>query len=421
MMKQFIAALALVSLLAGPTSALATTNDVTDPGATLIETGFTVGTSCEQDPTNSPIIKAVWEEEDDDLTVDETQIIPQGDCDTKEKVKICAVIEDNTFYKDEGNNEINQEVDVFSRAYYDRRPGECNDDLNSLVTNLNTGLDKLDMPVLSETQGIAEFCNGDPESNPTIVKYYQKSDSSYYDYQDICGNNDPVTSDGQLYKGTAKVFCGDFYLSFEAAAGDYEVFVKAMDSDSLYDETERNTNWFTYVPVMAYELDFDEIDYGNVSTDGWNRGRNGNNIGDASWGWSTDPTPILRPTVRNLGNVELKMSVMQGGMVNNTPASNLYGDALDNVMYQAKVGNAAWSSTYYPNDTVVLDDKLALSQYLEMDFAIKTTDGMQTGDRYAGDMTLDAVYQPFATAPTPIHTEWSCEHVGGTFDIANPG
>jgi len=410
----------LAALVAGPAQALAQTSPINDPSESSIITGFTVGGSGSSSPSDSPIIKAVWEEEDDDTTLDGVQIEPQGDCNTKETVQICAVIEDNTFVKDELVSDIEAEVDAFTRLYYDRRPGMSTDDINSPVTNLVNSQTRLNLTALGQNEGIAKFCNGDPSTNGSIVEYYDKGVSDHYDYADICGNNDPVTSQGQLYKGTAKVFCGDFELSFEAAAGDYEVYVKAIDKSSLYDETQANTNWFTYQEVMVYELDFNAIDYGNIATSQWDWDRDGNNIGDTVWGYSTDttdPTNFLRPTVRNLGNVEFKMSVAQGDMVNQTPGG-LYGDALDNVEYRAKVGNAAWSSSYYPNaSATILDDKLALSQYLEMDFAIMTTDSMEIDDEYAGTMTLDAVYQPFTSEPVPIHTEWSCQHVGGDFAL----
>lgn len=395
----------LASLVFGPASALALTNP-SDPGETTITTGFTVKTDGSE-ITEVPVIKAVWETPDDYTTTPETQMDAPADCDMQKEVTICAVLEDNSLTDLMTASQANNVLNGKAWLYYDRRPDVSTDNYDLRV---NAESDPISMGALSKDDSIGLFCNDIGARIPGIVTYYERPDMTtptLYDYADICDNQT-----GQLYKGTARVYCGTFNLSYESAAGDYEVQVKATDAQGNNVYTPRNTNWFTYVAWTAYEIDFDDVDYGNVAKGEWDLDMDGNNIGDGTWGPSFIDQK-LRPTVRNLGNTELNMKVWQSNMSQN-------GNPLVNVKYKARVGSQTSSWKEYAKETwKKLDEVLPLSTKMEMDFGIYTDDWLQAGEEFTGTMKLDAVVSPFANGtPTSIHLEYACP--GGDFDICNP-
>ena len=406
MMKKLIALMTLASLVFGPASALAATNPA-DPAETTITTGFTVKTAGEVEVTEVPVIKAVWETPDDYPLSAETQMDAPADCGQQKEVTICAVLEDNSLTDLMTAAQANAVLNGKAWLYYDRRPGQINDNYDLPV---NAESSPIALNALSKDDSISLFCGNIGAKVPGITTYYLRpgTTSSYYDYADICDSQT-----GQLYKGTARVYCGTFNLSYESAAGDYEVQVKATDAQANNVYTPRNTNWFTYVAWTAYEIDFDEVDYGSVARSEWDLDMDGNNIGDGTWG----PSLIdgeLRPTVRNLGNTELNMRVWQSNMSQNS-------NPLTNVKYKARVGSQTSSWKEYNKETwKTLDEILPLSTKMEMDFGIYTDDWLQAGEKFSGTMKLDAVASPFANGtPTSIHLEYACP--GGDFDICDPG
>jgi hypothetical protein len=153
------------------------------------------------------------------------------------------------------------------------------------------------------------------------------------------------------------------------------------------------TNHFTYLPMTAFETDFNQVAYGNVRL-------NTHKIipGDLTW----DALNQGRATVRNVGNTRLVMKVMQDDM-GLGKTSGLW-----NVEYDARVGSASLYAIYDPLTTNLLDDELDLSEMDEMDFSIDISKFPPThiGPNYTGTMTLsaDAVsHLPCEEAP-PIGT-----------------
>ena len=411
-LKKFVALMTLAALVAGPAQALAQTTPA-DPAETTITTGFTVKTFGDVEITEVPVIKAVWETPDDYPLSAETQMDAPADCGQQKEVTVCAVLEDNSLTDLMTAAQANAVLNGKAWLYYDRRPGQSADNYDLRV---NAESSPIALNALSKDDSIALFCNGTEPGQaigtriPGIVTYYERpgmTTSTLYDYADICDDQT-----GQLYKGTARVYCGIFNLSYESAAGDYEVQVKATDAQANNVYTPRESNWLTYVPWTAYEVDFDEVDYGSVAMNEWDLDMDGNNIGDGTWGPSTIDNVTLRPTVRNLGNTELNMKVWQSNMSQN-------GNPLINVKYKARVGSQTASWKQYNKETwTTLNEVLPLSTKMEMDFGIYTDDWLQGGETFEGTMKLDAVSSAFVTGtPTSIHLEYACP--GGDFDICN--
>jgi len=355
-----------------------------ETSTSTISTSFTAGISGSGNMT--PVIKAVWETPDNYTTSEDTQIDPPLACDEQKTVTICSIFEDDALTDTMTPDEIAEVLNGKAWLYYDNRPGES-DDYNLRVNDAD---DPIALSALTKDDGIALFCDDIGLRNPGITTYYDG-----YDYADIC------SSYGQLEKGTAFVFCGDYNLSYESAAGDYEVQVKATDSFGANVYTDRNSDWFTYVPWVAYEVDFSSIDYGNVARGAWDLDPDGSNIGDEIWGINSESK--YRPTVRNVGNVELKMQVEQDNMASN-------GIDFDDIHYKARVGSQAPSWVEYePYELATLDETLPLSTMLEMDFGIYVGDFIQGTEVYGGDMTLDAIEDPFEYGePSSIHLDYTC-------------
>jgi hypothetical protein len=140
-------------------------------------------------------------------------------------------------------------------------------------------------------------------------------------------------------------------------------------------------NHFTYLPVTAFETDFTTVSYGNVKL-------NTHKIISGNLLW--EPTASTQPTVRNVGNTRLAMTVRQDDM-----GLGMTGLAY-NVKFDARVGSIAPFVVYDPNTTNTLGDVLDLSEMDEMDFSIDISKFPpdHVGNSYTGSMTLGAVSVP---------------------------
>ena len=176
-----------------------------------------------------------------------------------------------------------------------------------------------------------------------------------------------------IQKGTAAVWYGQADLYPCSPAGSYVVEANAVDHNNNWAEPLYNT--FTYVPVAAFEIDFNTVDYGtlNLKVPKWVAGNTIFKVNDG------------RPTVRNIGNTFIQMTVAQDDMQ--------FGNSLDgwNVEWGARMGNDINNAVYYGpyEEPVTLPNYLEICEWDELDFyinALKGTPGEKTGT-----MTLGAV------------------------------
>ena len=175
-------------------------------------------------------------------------------------------------------------------------------------------------------------------------------------------------------KEEAYVYCGDRSLYYEDPAGDYKVDVMAQDWSGK--SSIIATNLFEYTAMNAFDVDFINVDYGNVKLNTL-QGLSGD----------LDMATAERPTVRNLGNTRLYIGVEQDDMNGLGTTNGVY-----NVSYQARVGNeeADWKG-YDPSNSVTwLQDILDLSEDEEMDFTIFVTKWPIIAPNWQGTMTLSA-------------------------------
>ncbi len=391
-MKKFIylfAMVALTVLSVAPALAVATdgsgcTGDVCngtpDPVTVDIETGFTRS----EGGGDAPIVKAKWEmlpqgewnyvcddcdvQSESRILADDScragaQFMPTGEWDTNKEIYVCAIATDP-----DGVSDINAVyADIFYPEGIALGPGHDDNGCGE-----QHGLE-IELQELPKMEGYNLFCGGIYSHNSNLPTF-----SEGYDFEEICAN------DGELMKETAKVYCKYTQLKWEDPAGFYRVQVHAVDMAGV--DSEPLMNYFEYLPLTAFETDFDSVNYGNVKL-------NTHKIvnGDLTFGTAD------KPTVRNVGNTRLNMTVWQDDMGLGQTEN---GEVWWNVQWDARVGSMAEFSVYDPFETTTLMDTLELSSWDEMDFSILVKKfPLNTGKNgvYSGDMTLGAVYAPFLT------------------------
>ena len=341
---------AMVVSMSGLTAMAAST---TTPGE--------VGTSFSRDDAggSEPIIKVKWEMKGDTLGKDDSsssgaQFLPSGRYQVDTDIEICAIVTDPDGISDINNVYANvfYPEDIYLGPDHEADRQGCGQEIGNQIT-----LHKLD-----KMDGISLFCDEIRNKNNNLP-YFNEG----YDYDGICAN------DGQLQKETSYVYCGTKTISYEDPSGDYRVSVMAQDKWGLDSSLE---NYFTYLPLTAFEIDFNSIDYGSVKL---NTPKIVN--GDLNW---DDPAGINNASIRNVGNTRTQMYVWQDDMgLGKT-------DSTYNVKYRARIGNDQdhWRN-YVPYQTRSLLDELNLSEMEEMDFSIEVTKFPST-DYGSGLMKLSA-------------------------------
>lgn len=332
--------------------------------AVAVTTGsITTGLTPDTSGGTAPVVQAKWEANIDRVTDDATtagaQFLPSGQYQINKTISICEIVSDP-----DGISDVNH---VYADVFYPTgiAVGTSHDKLESQTGSEGAGCGLLmqedELTALTKDEGIDLFCNQVRTNNTNLPTF-----KSGYTYDTIC------KADGTLHEEMAKVYCVTKELSYEDPSGSYEV--KAV----VVDKTGKNnvlSNHFSYLPFTAFETDFTSVSYGKVRLETEKMIN-----GDLTWG-----TPTL-PTVRNVGNTRLAMTVSQDDM--NFGKTGI----LWNVWYKARVGNQSidWQQ-YDPNQSVTLGDQLDLSELDKMDFNIFAKKFPITEGSYSGTMTLGAV------------------------------
>ena len=353
-MKKLIALLSLTALCVmtfGPVLSVAgTIND--GP----IQTSLTKDT----EGGAAPVVKAKWEANVDKYTDDSTaagaQFHPTGVYQGNRTIALCAIVTDP-----DGLADINN---VYADVFYPENIalGEHHTPLTDQSGKGCGALMQEDkMTRLSKSEGYELFCNKVRTLNNNLPTF-----NSGYNYDGICAE------DGQLMKETSAVWCVTKDLSYEDPSGNYKVWAVAQDKVGKQGVLE---NYFTYLPLTAFETDFTSVNYGNVRL-------NTHKIISGNLTWNDGV-----PSVRNVGNTRLQMGVQQDDMGLGMT------DGKYNVLYDARVGSVAGFANYWPNASVkYINDELDLSEMNEMDFSILISKFPPThaGESFTGYMTLSA-------------------------------
>ena len=171
----------------------------------------------------------------------------------------------------------------------------------------------------------------------------------------------------EVEKYEAKVFVGEGELSYHQPYGNYTVSAYAYDQNNGRSAYLNNT--FEYVRGVGFEIDFTEINFGDVEVC-----KNKWISGDEEWG-----TPD--PTIRNIGNTPAKIKVHFDDM-----GFGKTGDEW-NVEYDARLGLFE-HVVFEPCEEVELPGTLNLCTTEEISFSIHVKKGE---GEHTGNMTISAV------------------------------
>jgi hypothetical protein len=328
--------------------------------------------------TTPPIIKCKWEQDttvvlEDGDPLHETpgsQFLPAGYFNGNKTVEYWAVVTDP-----EGVSTVDQvSVDVF----YPLGPP-----MNG-VLKYQVILHKVDRDLVGITA-----LNAAEEAG--LITY--NTSPIAYDYDEVFG---------ELDKGTAEVYMGSEDLHYHQPCGDYRVVADAADEGNAWAH-ENNTdleNWFTYLCVPKFEIDFSSLYYGDVTVcnEKWIAG---DTVFDAPVAPAPSPNPA---TIRNIGNTDLAINVKQTDMgfgfsgavptEYQGPIPPPEGFSNWNVVFDARIGSVTANGMYYdPEVEVTLPNKLPLCNTDEFDYSIHIV--KSTGGAHTGTMTIGCVQEPF--------------------------
>ncbi len=363
--KKFIVVSLLFSLALPVTAASTNVNS-------LVATS-SVNTSFLRDSNGgaNPIVKAKWEMNSvngngtttpgtDDSTASGAQFLPSGKYQVGKTISICGLVTDP-----DGLADVSA---VYADVFY---PTGINLGPNHEANRQGCGdlIGEISLKRLSKSDGINLLCTQIRNNNNNLPTWNATSTNNF-NYDEACA------IDGELWKETAAVYCGERTLSYEDPSGDYRTLVMAQDKNGL-DGTLENT--FRYLDLTAFETDFQNVNYGNVKL-------NTHKIinGDLTWNATSSPS------VRNVGNTRLNMAIFQDDMgLGKT-------DSSWNVRWDARVGSDAAFKNYNPETWTTLNNALDLSETEEMDFSIDIFKFPPThdGNSFSGKMILSAIKAP---------------------------
>ncbi|OIO46232.1 MAG: hypothetical protein AUJ25_00455 [Parcubacteria group bacterium CG1_02_37_13] len=354
-MKKLIASLMAIAVL------------VWVAGPLMVVANQTVDTSLVKSSVGgaAPIVKVKWEMDGgyasllgtDAQTTAGAQFMPSGKYKVNKTIGICAVATDPDGVADIDSvyGDVFYPTNVYLGPDHEADRQGCGQ-----MVGTECRMTKLDKSV-----GIDLICDKIRSKNSNLPTWYDG-----YNYDEIC------KADGELMKETAYVYCCDKVLSYEDPSGDYKVLVFAQDkngADSNYLE-----NQMRYLPLTAFETDFNQVVYGDVKL-------NTHKIINGNLAFAPTVNGDTMATVRNVGNTRLQMSVSQDDMGLGQTGTTW------NVKYDGRVGSDAAWSYYWPNATKYLNDPLNLSETNEMDFSVDISKFPPTGTSFIGKMTLGAI------------------------------
>jgi hypothetical protein len=223
-----------------------------------------------------------------------------------------------------------------------------------------------------------------------------------FDYDDIIY---------ELEKCTAKIYMAVGELEYHQPCGNYRVVARAQDQHS--NQAVPLENCMTYVCMQAMRIDFTSISYGDVmlSNEKWI-------TGDLVFE-TPGPTPPVKPTVHNIGNMPLKVKIKQDdmgfGFLGTSPTTYqgstppTYGigkQSTWNVVFDARIGSNPADEMYFDPCCVKSGNLTACTAVVvtlptvlmpctpqEMDFSIHAKKGDLGG--FSGKMILECVEEPW--------------------------
>jgi len=293
---------------------------------------------------NPPIIKCKWETPDDDLFTTGIQIFPV--LDGVKEVTYWAIVTDP-----EGVDTV---ADVYVDVYNPASPvgdGQLKYELELHKVNHDTGISKFlsawDNDCIVTTND--NYFNGMSREEIKAEIWHELNESTAY-----------------VYKVTGE-------LTYCQVAGNYRVSYIAYDIKD--NPSARLENHFCYVPTAGIEIDFTSVDYETVDLHYWKV---------VSGDYKMD-TP-LKPTVRGIGNTNVKLKVYQDDMGLGTTGGNY------NVKYKARMDEGTYVE-YDPYEEATLNEVLPRCTVEKLDFGILVDKAYGGAGTYTGSMTITPIVE----------------------------
>jgi hypothetical protein len=304
-----------------------------------------------------PIVKCKWETPDDGDTGSGTQVLPSGTYQVYKEVHFWAVVTDP-----EGTGTVQT---VYADVWHPEGPPLDGSFKYQLKLNL----------VPDKSSAMAEF---EWAYNAGLVTFgYDYINQCDFTYEEVVHELEQCLAD--FYHGQQK-------LHYHQPAGSYKVEAYAYDKNN--NPSEHLENHFDYVPVTACEFDFQSVDYGSIDVC-YNKWVGGNlTFGDGI------------PTVRNIGNTNLRVQVAQDDMGFGKTEPDW------NVEYDARLGAYGVHANYLPYKfkgdpdpdpipMTTLEDVLELCNTEKLDFSIHVIKA--DPGQYSGCMVLACEFAPFVS------------------------
>ncbi len=342
------------------------------PAAALAISGTTEVTIASGSGT-PPVVKCKWEQqpvavcpalEDGDTPhlVPGFQILPPLVAGAKKMIEYYTVVTDE---EDQGSV-----AQAFADVYH---PAGSPEPYGPSVTGgiSNAPYFKYEVPFTKLGHSTAEIALVQAAYDAGLITF-----NSAYDLADVLY---------ELDKGTADLWKGQAEIDYEQPAGNYDVYVYAVDTNNVFSVPVYNQ--FTYVAVCGIEVDFTGINFGSV-----NLKVEKMIAGDTVW----DSPGINKATVRNIGNTWTSVNVKFTDMGFGKDVDNNW-----NVNFDARMGS---DNTYYiggilPGVETQLVNALALSCKDELDLSIKVIKGTGT---HTGTVTIGCIIRPFTYDPAKV-------------------
>ena len=359
-MKKLIASLMSLAVLvwvAGPLMAVAISTGLTQDASGGTAPSVLVSWVARGDAYTNPT-----DYYRDNDSIANSQILPSGQYNTHRNIAMCAIVASE--YGIEYINNVYADVfypGVKLGAYHTALPNQSGKGCGQFMQQ-----DLLNK--LAKQVGIDLFCTNVQQNNGNLPSW-NSSDS----YSTLCGTT------GKLYKDEAVVYCGTKVISYEDPAGYYPITTLVQDKNG---QSGVHNHGFQYLGVNAFEVDFNQISYGNVKL----------NINKVVGGDLTfSPMNLDKPSIRNVGNVRLTVGILQNDM-NLGKSSGQW-----NVSYGARIGHLVTFTPYSPEETKIILDELDLSQLNEMDFSVLVNKFPYPvpSAGFIGSMTLSSAEAPF--------------------------
>jgi hypothetical protein len=195
-------------------------------------------------------------------------------------------------------------------------------------------------------------------SDAQLLSWGNDTNGAAFSFEDV---------ENRLGASEASIWHGVIELEYYRDAGEYALAAGVTVGNET--ASTGSVTKITFLPAACCEYDFSVIDYGSVVLNTF-----ASIPGDADFGTGD------KPTVRNTGNLPLRVTIQQDAMGFSQDDAGLWP-----IEYGAMLGSNGSEVRYSPFETVILPDLLPVLSSQELTFSVRVTTGSGQG---AGSLVL---------------------------------